>query len=91
MTSTYVTLAMQRLWEQCKARENDVDVFHVDESGNPRRNGQLFNIDRNTYRLWKANAGNAKALRRWRRRGIPNRQVKESYDRVWKSLTGEGL
>jgi hypothetical protein len=48
--------------------------FSLDIGANPRRRGQLFGIDRGTYLLWKANAGNAKARRRWRRKDIPNRQ-----------------
>jgi hypothetical protein len=34
----------------------------------------LWNINPETYRMWKASAGNAKARRRWRRRDIPNSQ-----------------
>lgn len=30
----------------------------------------LFRIDPDTYRMWKANSGNAKARRRWRRREV---------------------
>lgn len=65
---------IERLWEESKAREDDVDVFVLDESGNPRRRGQLFTISRETYLEWKAMGGNSKARRRWRRRNIPNSQ-----------------
>lgn len=31
-------------------------------------------ISEETFQFWKANAGNAKARRRWRRRNVPNMQ-----------------
>lgn len=34
----------------------------------------LWPLTDEVYRFWKANAGNAKARRRWRRRDIPNSQ-----------------
>jgi len=37
----------------------------------------LLRIDHDTYRAWKANSGNAKARRRWRRREVPNSQAVE--------------
>jgi hypothetical protein len=39
-----------------------------------------FHINPETYRLWKANTGNAKARRRWRRRDIPNTQRASGRD-----------
>lgn len=69
-----LTQALGRLWEQSKVREMETDVFSLDVSGNPRRNGQLFGVNRETYLMWRAQAGNAKTRRMWRRRNIPNRQ-----------------
>ena len=51
-----------------------LDGFVMDTSGNPRRRGELFNISRDTWLEWRAHAGNAKARRRWKRRGLPNSQ-----------------
>jgi hypothetical protein len=34
----------------------------------------IYGINVETYRMWKANAGNAKSRRRWRRRGMVNTQ-----------------
>lgn len=31
-----------------------------------------------TLRMWKANCGNSKTRRRWRRREVPNRQREEA-------------
>jgi hypothetical protein len=73
--------AMQHLWEQCEARKAETDVFSLDEAGNPRSTGQLFRIDAETHRYWKANAGNAKARRRWRRRDFPNTQRAQALAR----------
>ena len=76
--TTELTKSLERLWEQSKAREMETDVFSLDTSKNPRRRGHLFNINRDTYLFWRANAGNAKARRRWRRKDIPNRQREEA-------------
>jgi hypothetical protein len=43
----------------------------------------ICGINAETYRMWKANAGNAKSRRRWRRRGMVNTQ------RGVSALTGE--
>jgi hypothetical protein len=46
--------------------------------------GQIH-INPETYRMWKANSGNAKARRRWRRRNVPNTQkLRHAEDVIWR-------
>jgi hypothetical protein len=65
-----MTGEFQRLWDACLEAEKTAER-------DPHGPTTLWSIDRETYRLWKANAGNAKARRRWRRRDIPNGQRAE--------------
>jgi hypothetical protein len=65
------------------------NAFAYDNSENPRRRGRLFNIDWGTHQFWKANAGNAKARRRWRRRNVPNTQkMAHAADVIWRERVG---
>lgn len=41
-----------------------------------------FGVSKETYRMWKALAGNAKARRRWRRRNVPNMQREKANARA---------
>lgn len=55
-----MTPSFQRLWEACEraARETEAMGDAI----------PLFNINPDTYRMWRAYSGNAKARRRYRRK-----------------------
>lgn len=87
MTSAF-TQTLERLLEQSRVQAIEPNEVWINESGVPMRNGHVFAIDRETYLMWRAHAGNAKARRMWRHKDIPNRR--REIDRFHHRLMTQG-